>query len=121
MHTGILIGVFLFVAALLLLKRALDHMLAAEMAHTRSPFGEKLLRPAGESLRIKIDGFHEQMAETGLILTISLLVPSLVMILFNTRSDAVNLSVWGIASVAGYGFGIRQWKKLREIREQLRN
>ncbi len=121
MHTGVLIGAFLFGAVFLLLKRSMDNMIAAEKAQNRSPFGEKLLRPAGESLRIRIDGLAEQMAEVGLALTFSLVIPSIVMILVNTRNDIVNLSIWLSAAAAGYGTGFQQWKKLRTIRDQLRN
>jgi hypothetical protein len=121
MHPGIFIGVFLFAAAVLLLKRAFENMHAMEKARSRSPFGEKLLRPAGESLRIRIDGLAEQMAEVCLVLTFSLVIPSIVMIGVNPFKNGVNLGVWLSAAAAGYGTAYKQWKKLRQLREQLRN
>lgn len=66
-------------------------MFAEEKARSRSPFKEKLLRPAGESLRLKIEEIRDEFMETGFVLA------------------------------ACYGAAFRQWKKLKTLTNDLRN
>ena len=65
----LLIGIVLAGVPLAFFVHYTKKMLAAEKAKSRSPFTEKLLRPPGESLRLKIDELHEKLIDTGLALS----------------------------------------------------
>ena len=99
----------------------MERMFKKEKAKSRSPFGEKMLRPAGESLRLKIEEIRDQFMETGMVLAISLVAPSLVMILLHDPTVLSNLIIWFLAAAVGYGLAVVQWRKIRNLREQLRN
>lgn len=95
-------------------------MFKSEKAKSRSPFSEKMLRPAGESLRLKIEEIRDQFMETGLVVTFSLLAPSIVMMLLSDPTRLGNLIAWVVAAMAGYGMAFFQWRKIRELRKKLR-
>ena len=55
MHPGFWIGLGLISGFCGLLWLGVHRMKAAERARSKSPFSEKLRRPAGESLRLKLE------------------------------------------------------------------
>lgn len=96
-------------------------MLAKEKKRSVSPFTEKLLRPPGESLRLKIDEIHMSMMDTGLALAIGLVIPAFAAIPSWCKLPAANLVIWMIIAGGGYGLAAGQWIKLKRLRKELRN
>ncbi len=117
----ILISFALMAGALVFLHREMNRMLAEEKARSRSPFKEKLLRPAGESLRLKIEGIRDEVMETGFVLAALLVAPCFFILLVVTHDWRWNLVIWCVAFVASYGVAFRQWKKVKALRKDLRN
>lgn len=115
------IGVILFAGALAFLRHEMNRMFAEEKARSRSPFKEKLLRPPGESLRLKIEGIRDDFMETGMILSAALVAPSFVIMLVRTSHGDVNHCIWILVSGIGYAVAYRKWKKVKGLREELRN
>lgn len=103
------------------LRHEMSRMFAEEKARSRSPFKEKLLRPPGESLRLKIEEIREEFMEKGMVLATLLVIPSFFIILINTPKWEINVIIWCAVSVIGYVAAYRQWKKVKELRETLRN
>jgi hypothetical protein len=95
-------------------------MFAAERALSRSPFTEKLLRPPGESLRLKIDEIRNEMSDVALKLAIALIAPSFVMAAAGDVSG-MNAIRWLVAALIGYGVAFRQWQRFKKLRNDLRN
>ena len=58
-----IIGICLMLTSGFIFYRALAMLLRKEREHTKSPFPEKLLRPPGESLRVKIDTIRENIED----------------------------------------------------------
>ena len=56
-----IIGICLIFVSGFIFFRALSNLLKKEREYTKSPFAEKLLRPPGESLRVKIDAIRDEM------------------------------------------------------------
>ena len=96
-------------------------MLAEEKSRSRSPFKEKLLRPAGESLRLKVDEIRDEMMDTGFVLAALLVAPCFVMLLAATRDWWWDLAICCVAFAACYRAAFRQWKKVKALRNELRN
>lgn len=96
-------------------------MFAEEKAKSRSPFKEKLLRPPGESLRLQIGEIREEIMEKGMVLAVLLVVPSFLVLLLQGSTLKINLLIWSVVSVICYGAAYCQWKKIKALREKLRN
>ena len=101
--------------------RGIQRTLLAEKKKSRSPFGEKLLRPAGESLRLKITDIRDGMLEEGMILSVCFVMPSLLLFL----PQAGNLSpvwlAWSAVAAVCYTSALFRWRKLLALRKDLRN
>jgi hypothetical protein len=68
MPPRLLIGALLLVGSFAFFRWAMNRMPAEEKARSRSPFKEKLLRPAGESPRLRIEEIRVQIMGRGLVL-----------------------------------------------------
>ncbi len=118
---NLLIGIVLLLGAFAFLHREMNRMFEEERARSRSPFKEKLLRPPGESLRLKIEEIREEFMEKGMVLAALLVIPSFLIILMNTPKWEMNVIIWSAVSIIGYGAAYFQWKKVKKLRENLRN
>lgn len=105
----------------LLLQRELNRLFAEEKRKSRTPFKEKLLRPAGESLRLRIEELHDEIMEQGLILGGTLAFTGIIIITFNFPNWRVNGIVWTMVAVVGLALLRRRWAKIKELRKELRN
>lgn len=121
MNTGIWIGSGLLAASLWVVHRGMNAMLAEEGRRSVSPFTEKLLRPPGESLRLKIDEIRESMMDTGIALTLGMVIPAFAALPSWSASPAVNVVIWMAFAAGGYGLAIFQWPKLKRLRKELRD
>ena len=121
MNTGIWIGGGLMMTALWVLHHGMNAMFAEEKNRSASPFTEKLLRPPGESLRLKIDEIRMSIMDTGLALAIGLVIPAFAAMPTWNNSWTVNVVIWTVFAGGGYGLAIGQWRKLRRLRKLLRN
>jgi len=118
---GLLIGVPLSAVPIFWLKREIDAMFAEEAARSRSPFSEKLLRPAGESLRLKIDEIREKTRDQHLTLALYLCAPGGLAILLSGLGTALMLIIVTIIAVITFPLAAKQWSGLKKIREELQN
>jgi hypothetical protein len=118
---NLIIGIVLFLGAYAFLHREMTRMFAEEKARSRSPFKEKLLRPPGEGLRLQIGEIREEIMEKGMVLAVLLVVPSFLVLLLQGSTMKINLLIWSVVSVICYGAAYCQWKKIKALREKLRN
>lgn len=118
---GTLLCVSWVVGSLLVLRWLLNRMLAEEKRRSKSPFKEKLLRPAGESLRLRIEEIHSDLMECGMALSMVVAVTGIFLFAFQTKEMVLNIGIWTGLAIAGCFVGGFQWKKLRKHREDLRN
>ncbi|MBN8459933.1 MAG: NERD domain-containing protein [Verrucomicrobia bacterium] len=96
-------------------------ILAAERAKSRTPFGEKLLRPPGEGLRLKLETIRDDMTDAAVVIALTLLF-MIFALLTGIRTLAVSDWIVSGASVAialvVVGF---QWRRIVRLRNDLRN
>lgn len=116
---GLVGVVVLVVGTIVFLKWQISRMHAEEKERSKSPFTRKMLRPAGESLRLKIDQIRDEMDEALMMLIVAVLVPSIMVALVDFKTSSVaTLLVVGVAMVV---MVYTNWKKLRVFRDELRN
>lgn len=120
MHIGFWIGLAMLGGFLPLLQWGIKRMLAEEKSRSRSPFSEKLKRPAGESLRLEIEMIREQISEAALSLTFSVMGPAVLMMLLHFRSSVFQWTVYGVLLLLAISSAARQWLILRDLRRKLR-
>jgi len=108
-----------------LVHRGMEGMFRDEKARSRSPFGEKLLRPPGESLRLRIDGLKMDMLEKGVVMAVFLAVPVFLFLFMPQRSglQPTSLLVSFIGATSGlfYAMAYVYWRKVKALRNELRN
>jgi hypothetical protein len=106
---------------LLFLQWGIRRILAEEKVRSRSPFSEKLKRPAGETLRLEVERLRDDIGETGLLLTLAVMGPAVLIMLIPIRSPAVQWTIHGMILLLAFSAATRQWLTLRAMRETLRN
>lgn len=108
-----------------LVHRGIEGMFRDEKARSRSPFGEKLLRPPGESLRLRIDDLKMHILEKGIIIALFIFLPVILFLLIPQRSGLhpVSLTVSLLGSTSGvcYAAAYFHWRKFKVLRRELRN
>jgi hypothetical protein len=108
-----------------LVHRGIEGMFRDEKARSRSPFGEKLLRPPGESLRLRIDDLKMHILEKGMIIALFIFLPVILFLLIPQRSGLhpVSLTVSLLGSTSGvcYAAAYFHWRKFKVLRRELRN
>lgn len=109
----------LVVGSLVLLKWQVHRMHVEEKEWSKSPFTRKMLRPAGESLRLKIDGIRDEIDEVGMMLVLTLFLPAMMVVMLDFKIANVGTFIFlGVLSI----FSIySNWKKLRKLRKKIRN
>jgi hypothetical protein len=119
MHAGIWVALGNFVLVFVAVGLGLRRMKAAERATSRSPFSEKLIRPAGESLRLQIEELREKIDEIALTLSLLAIIPLLTAAVVPHQSvgswiglGLVTLATWGAAGI--------WWRRLMKLRRRLR-
>ncbi len=105
---------------LLLLWLGISRVLAAEKAASRSPFSEKLKRPAGEGLRIQVEEVRDRMLETGLAMTLQVLAPALLLMGLRVQPGMAVYVTYGAVAAVGISAASMKWMKFRSLRTQLR-
>lgn len=114
-------GIVLLLLPVSILLRKINRMLDREKEATKSPFSEKLLRAPGESLRLKIEDIRDQMGDLFFKLGCCLLIPCIFCLLISKLALIVVTFVMTIVSIPCYILGVRQWRKIKVLREQLIN
>lgn len=114
-------GCVLIVVPVILISGSLKKLLAEEKKGRRSPFSEKLIRPAGESLRIKIDEIKSEFQDKFLDLILLILGPAVLMIFSAWIDYWLSLPVALIGAVICYSLAFRKWKEIAELRSKLSN
>lgn len=109
------------VIGFVVLRIGFERQFAAERARSRSPFKEKLLRPAGESLRVRIEAIQDEMMSMAFPFAGGLILPVVTPLIAQGRSWEVQVAIWCLMAAVGYGFALCQWTKLKNLREELRN
>lgn len=108
-----------------LVHRGIEGMFRDEKARSRSPFGEKLLRPPGESLRLRVEELKLDMLEKGMALVVFIMVPVFLFLFMPQRSGLhpVSLTVSLLGSTSGvcYAAAYFHWRKFKVLRRELRN
>ncbi|MCH7224536.1 nuclease-related domain-containing protein [Haloferula sp. A504] len=95
-------------------------MLSAERAKSRSPFTEKMLRPPGESLRLRLDDLRLDLIEAMMAAGIFGLAPGVVAMPMDLSRIGV-LVGWVVPTAASYAAAAFYWRKVRRLRESVRN
>ncbi|MCW1887419.1 NERD domain-containing protein [Luteolibacter flavescens] len=119
-YVRILVGGFLIVGAFALFWYGLRRMVAEEKRRSRSPFKEKMLRPPGESLRLKIDDLRERLHEQVILLSFAMMFPGLMVFIATGSNWIENLIVWAVVISIGALAGMLLWKKICKNRKLLR-
>ncbi|MFC5052011.1 nuclease-related domain-containing protein [Rubritalea spongiae] len=99
----------------------LKRVVANEKRHSRSPFSDKLLRPPGESLRIKVTELEDQLNDVLVSLVFTLISPGIFLLVIAKFPLVLVILAMVIASGMGWGFAWKYWKRLLRIRRDLRN
>ncbi|MBK1883362.1 NERD domain-containing protein [Luteolibacter pohnpeiensis] len=121
MKLGMIVGVVWIGAALGLIHFGFKRMFARERAKSRAPFTEKMLRPAGESLRLKIENLVEEMMDMALRFAVTMVATGWLIMLFSSQIWWVNGLIWSFFMLLGGGMMWRSWRKLAKLRTDLRN
>jgi hypothetical protein len=117
---------FWFAVALLgvsisVLYFAMKRKFAEEARKSRSPFSEKLLRPPGESLRLRIDHISDSMLSTCMMIGGLVVLPVLVIVNIPVETLPSGLVLFLSIPALCYAFAVVQWRKLCRLRDELRN
>lgn len=101
--------------------RKIKTMLKTENEGKRSPFAEKLLRAAGESLRIKIDELRLSYWENSFDLLPILFAPALSFVILSWTGPLIS-SVGALTAILVCFFlALKKWQTLAGIRADLQN
>lgn len=96
-------------------------MLKTENEGKRSPFSEKLLRPPGESLRIKIDELRTSYWENFFDLLPILFGPALTFLILSWTGPLISSIAVLSAILVCFFFALKKWQTLADIRADLQN
>lgn len=121
LHPGIWAGLIVVAGGYFFLHREMKRMFAEEKRRSRTPFKEKLLRPPGESLRLRIEALRDEILEQGLILAGTLTLTGLVIVLLWTPNWVANGVTWSVTSATGLACSWHRWRKIKGLRRLLRN
>lgn len=119
--TTSLAGLTLVFAPLFFVLWRIHSLQKKELAESKSPFSQKLLRPAGESLRLEIDKIREQMDECLFSLVYTLLAPGVFCLIISKLALAAVFVFTSIACAIAWTIAWFKWKKLRGLRKELNN
>lgn len=103
------------------LERKIKTMLKTENEGKRSPFAEKLLRPPGESLRIKIDGLRMSYWENFFDLLPILFAPALTFLILSWTGPLISSVAVLSAILVCFFLALKKWQTLAGIRADLQN
>lgn len=121
MDTQLIIGLLLIGIPFAAIWLSMRKMFAAEKAKSRTPFTEKLLRPAGESLRMKIDEIRDQIMNVGMLMCGMIIVPGLMAMQATMQSLSGKLIAWLSVPAVFWAIAVLQWRKMAKLRNALRN
>jgi len=107
------LGIFVFC-------RAIERVLKDEKQRWISPFAEKLIRPAGEGLRLRIESAREKLIDHLLLFAFFLCLPGGVALLIRPLDHLINQGVLLATLIGAYSAAWRKWPKIRGLREDLR-
>ena len=96
-------------------------MLKAESEGKRSPFAEKLLRPPGESLRIKIDELRTNYWDNSFDLLPILFGPALTFLILSWTGPLISSFAVLSSILICFFLALKKWQTLAEIRADLQN
>ena len=120
MPMGIGLGVLLVVTAFGAITVGTRRIFASERAKSRSPFTEKMLRPPGESLRLRLDDLRFDLLEAGMLTGAFLIAPGVIAMPMDL-SRIVSLIIWAVPAAMSYAAAAVYWRKFRSLRESVRN
>jgi hypothetical protein len=100
------------------IHRKFKHLVAEEKAWSRTPFGEKMLRPAGEGLRLKLEEIHDEMMEVAMLLAVFVVAPIFGALIIMQKLSWYSIGTWVIVSGVAYYLTFNQWKKLLVLRRR---
>ncbi|WP_018969045.1 nuclease-related domain-containing protein [Rubritalea marina] len=115
------LGIALIALPSVFMLRRLKLVVTEEKQHSRSPFADKLLRPPGESLRLKIIEFQDQINDILSKLAFFLIAPGLFLIIISKAPLTQIVAAMIVACSLGWGLALGEWKKLMKARKDLMN
>ena len=115
------LGLVLVITPVSICLRKLNRILQREKEATKSPFSEKLLRPPGESLRLKIETLREQIGDTFFKLGCYMLAPGILCLLVSQLPPIASLTFVAIVGIPCYLLGMHQWSRVKRLRTKLIN
>lgn len=117
--TKFLIAASLLIGGYVWMLWGIKRMHAEEKERSKSPFTRKMLRPAGESLRLRIDVIRDQIDEAGMVLGLYAIFPVITVVALDfTRNNLGTFILVGMLSVVYLSIN---WGKIRKLRKELRN
>lgn len=87
----------------------------------KAPFTEKLLRPPGESLRVKIEEIRDQMLDIGLWITLLAIGPGILATAAHELAIPGKLILLVTVPCLMWAFVVVKWRRLIRLRTKLRN
>jgi hypothetical protein len=114
------IGAGLMALGIFVFWRAIESVLKDEKQQWISPFTEKLIRPAGEGLRLLIEAAREKLIDHLLLLVFLLLLPGWLALMIRPLDHFFNQGVLLATLIGAYAVAWRKWPKIKGLREDLR-
>ena len=92
-----------------------------EKSNSRAPFSEKLIRPAGESLRLQIDELRSCFSDHFFDLAFFLLTPAIVAIALSSANWLIALSATILAAGICFIFIRKKWESIICLKTEIQN
>ena len=116
-----LIGILLGGIPICYLAYQVKKVIAEERAKSRVPFTAKMLRPPGESLRLRIDDLVDKAADKTITCVGLIAAPVLFAILSPVKTTSAKFIVYVTIPALFWIFAVRVWLAMRKLRTDLRN
>ncbi len=114
------VGLVLLILPIVWLGYSVHRMFEGEKKGKRSPFTEKLIRPAGESLRVRIEETQDKMMDRILWLVPLFIVPGLLAMSAPLQTVSGRLLFHLSLPALCWAFVVYHYRKLVALRTQLR-
>lgn len=115
-----ILGGFLILSGALVVSVIVNGLLRSEKERWKSPFSEKLIRPAGESLRIRIEEIRSDLTDEILLFSVGVFGPGLLVLMNRAPERPLAWVVVAFVSIGLVSFAFSRWSKLKNLREKLR-
>jgi hypothetical protein len=103
------VGILLLVGGFGILSWAAKSLLVREKARWKAPFTEKMIRPAGESLRIRIEELRSELMEHLAVFAAYLMLPGFLVLMNHALQPPLQWILTTVFSAGAVALAIRCW------------